>query len=129
MSNIELPDYNKYLRYYAYAMLRKLVVAEVDAAEDDRVSGSQLCNITRLCGQQLKSEMPSNCISLGDNLETLIVKKLEYNQIQTYCKYVDEACGVYCDEFESLTLPSTSVVQKMMTSVVDMFKDSLLTLS
>lgn len=128
MSNIELPDYNKYLRYHAYAMLRKLVVAEVDAAEDDRVSGSQLCNITRLCGQELKSKMPGHGISLGDDLETLIAKKLEYNQIQTYCKYVDEACGVYCDEFESLTLPSTAVVHKMMTSAVDMFKDSLLSI-
>lgn len=129
MSNIELPDYTKYLRYHAYATLCDLIVAEVDATEGDRVSGQQLCNITRLCGQKLKAKLPGHSISLGDNLETLIVKKLEYNQIQTYCKYVDEACGVYCDEFESLTLPSTSVVQKMMTSAVDMFKDSLLTLS
>ena len=129
MSNIGLPDYNKYLRYHAYAALRDLIVAEVDATEGDRVSGTQLCDITRLCGQKLKVKLPGHGISLGDDLETLIVKKLEYNQIQTYCKYVDEACGVYCDEFESLTLPSTSVVQKMMTSAVDMFKDSLLTLS
>lgn len=128
MSNIELPDYNKYLRYHAYAKLRELVVKAVDEEEADRVSGEQLCNITRLCGQKLKTMLPGHGISCGDDTETLIAKKLEYNQIQTYCKYVDEACGVYCDEFESLVLPSSSVVHKMMTSAIDMFKESLLSL-
>lgn len=104
MIPLNLPDYNKYTRYYAYAKLREYSLEDLRTIRLPAYTGALICSI------------------ISDKSSTIRCSTLD----KPLQDYIREAEDVYVSELSSIESIPIEGVAKVMNSAVDAIAANLL---
>ena len=128
MASLDLPEYDKYLRYAAYKNLYDVVLDRVQLRKVNRVSVNVICSLLPDCVEDVIGAVEVLTPHLTDDFETLVAKRSAYLLFDTYAEFVEEAAGAYASAFVGRDRLTISSIVKVLKPVLDEVSNDLLML-